>query len=668
MINCFAAKAQNSLPPEERPGEVSYQIIPGAADAGEPDYYHFTFKMVIDCDYPAPKLLPFFINDFDNSANSQSYVWAYDSASNQVNVADPCIAFSYPPCYRIYYFHCDVVLPYNNGGYSLFFPDCCRDNYQNIRIDNFNKSSVDGQALGTSWSGTDGTRPSVGYDYNGILYIINLPSRKIWRYNGSPVFNNSSDTILNVCKNDTFSHTFGAVDPDGDSLVYSFSPAKTFFVKPTGVNVVSIQTSGSTLSLIYKGPEYTEGAPLGDGVSIDPATGYMHGRLHDTGSYLVTVGVDEYRAGEKVTSTPHTRDVVIKVFDCSTLPIPQAILPPLVNSCLSNVVILPDSSIPYHPELTWDNNKYLWKLGDGATSNQRYPFHTYDTGTYNVQLITMPGYRCADTANMKLIVYPALKPAFFINGAACTGLPIKFTNTTTTDIGSINNLKWTFTNLKDSTSFTSTLSSPVYTFKVPDQSYSAILDVTTNKGCEGKDTQYLNIRLAPLPLPVHDTVITSGYPYTIQANAGYDTTGGTYSWSPSTGLDNPFASNPVATGTQDITYRVQETNANGCSLTDTIHLTYYKGPDIYLPDAFTPNGDGKNDVFKPFPVGILKLEYFRVYNRWGNIVYQTQTYLAGWNGNINGRQAPTGTYIYEARGKDYNNKTVFKKGHVLLLR
>ncbi|HWB26499.1 MAG TPA: gliding motility-associated C-terminal domain-containing protein, partial [Chitinophagaceae bacterium] len=134
------------------------------------------------------------------------------------------------------------------------------------------------------------------------------------------------------------------------------------------------------------------------------------------------------------------------------------------------------------------------------------------------------------------------------------------------------------------------------------------------------------------------------------------------------GLDNPYIANPVATGTQDITYKVQETNMFGCSLSDTVHLTYYKGPDIYLPNAFTPNGDGVNDVFRPFPVGIQKLEYFRVYNRWGNLVYQTQTYLAGWNGSINGRQAPAGTYIYEARGIDYNNKQVFKKGTVLLIR
>jgi gliding motility-associated-like protein len=280
----------------------------------------------------------------------------------------------------------------------------------------------------------------------------------------------------------------------------------------------------------------------------------------------------------------------------------------------------------------------------------------------------MPGYRCADTAYTRLLIYPSVHPAFIINGDGCTGKPVQFINTSHTDNGSINSLTWTFTNLKDSTAFTSKLSNPTYSFTVPNQTYSAVLDITTTKGCDAKDTQYINVRQSPLPLQTHDTVITSGEPYQLSANSGYDTTGSTYIWSPSTGLDNPFSANPIATGTTGITYKVEETNMFGCSLTDTIHLTYYKGPDIYVPAAFTPNGDGKNDILRPFPVGIQKLEYFRVFDRWGNTVYQTQAYLAGWDGNIKGRQAPAGTYIYEVRGKDYNNKTIFKKGAVLLIR
>jgi len=668
---CFCAGAQSTPPliQEHRPGELSYTLVSTLDQNGAPyDYYHFTFKIVVECDYPQPEFLPFFINDFDRPNAQQKFDWTFDSASNKVDVVDPCIAFSYPPCFRIYYYHSDIPLPFNQHGYSVFFPDCCRNGYENIRTVGYNVSTIAARDLHITWGALDTERPSIGYDYNGTLYVVNIPSRfKIFR-NSSPIFNNSTDTILYVCKNDTFSHSFSAFDKDGDSLAYGFSSAQIFFVKPSGQDIVSIQTNGSALNVVYAEPAYTETQPLGEGVTIDGATGLMHGRLHDTGSYLATVSVWEYRNGQRVSTTPHTRDVVIKVYDCSTLPVPQAMVAPLMNTCNTNTITLQNYSTPYHPELYWDNNKYLWDLGDGDTSHLRSPLHTYDTGTYNVRLITMPGYRCADTAYTKLLVYPALKPSFVIKGAGCTGQPVAFLNTSKTDVGVINKLRWTFTNLADSSSFTSILSTPTYTFKVPNQTYAAILDVSTNKGCEAKDTQLINIWQSPFPLSTHDTIITSGTPYALYPNSGWDTTASSYIWSPATGLDNPFAANPIVTGTQDITYRAQIHNRFGCELDDTVHIKYYKGPDIYIPAAFTPNGDGNNDVFRPFPVGIEKLEFFRVFDRWGGIVYQTAAYLAGWDGNIKGRQAPAGTYIWEARGKDLNHKTVFKKGTVLLIR
>jgi gliding motility-associated-like protein len=183
-----------------------------------------------------------------------------------------------------------------------------------------------------------------------------------------------------------------------------------------------------------------------------------------------------------------------------------------------------------------------------------------------------------------------------------------------------------------------------------------------------KDTQLVDIRQSPFPLATHDTLLSTGQPYQLHADGGYTTNTDHFAWTPATGLDDPFSADPVAIGLQDITYKVKMDNLFGCTLTDTVHITYYKGPDIYLPAAFTPNGDGMNDVFRPFPVGMQKLEFFRVFDRWGRQVYQTQAYLAGWDGSVNGRQYPAGTYIWEVRGKDYNNKTIFKKGTVLLLR
>ncbi|MBZ4256743.1 gliding motility-associated C-terminal domain-containing protein, partial [Mycobacterium tuberculosis] len=80
------------------------------------------------------------------------------------------------------------------------------------------------------------------------------------------------------------------------------------------------------------------------------------------------------------------------------------------------------------------------------------------------------------------------------------------------------------------------------------------------------------------------------------------------------------------------------------------------------PSAFTPNGDGRNDYLKPLPVGISALRYFKVLNRWGQIVFSTTEYGRGWDGTFNGVKQPPGTYIYMAEGVDYKGKIVFKKG------
>jgi len=659
------AAQQAAAPNNQKAGELSYQLIGTPNDDGSTTvFYRFVLKMVVGCDQGAPGVLPLIIHDLTYST-TKSYGWTYDSASNRVDVTDPCVAFTYAPCFRIYYFHTDAPAEFNHGGYGVFQADCCRDGYLNLAT-SVNASPYEGAKLGMGWSVLDPVRPSGSYVYNGIAYYFVIPSRFTFNENSSPVFNSASDTVLYVCTNTPFTHTFSATDPDGDSLAYTFAPSK-ILATDNGNGSINIHTAGPP-NATYHGPLYTATQPLGEGVTIDSQTGKVSGSLHDTGSYMLTVGVFEYRNGKLISTLPHTRDVVVKAFDCSKIPAPQAIVPSLLNNCNAKTVTLNNNSTPYHPELYWDNTKYLWDLGDGDTSHQRYPTHTYDTGAYNIRLITMPGYRCADTAYSKLLVYPSLHPSFIINGDGCTGQPVKFTNTSSTDIGSISGLTWKFLNLKDSTYFTSTLSNPSYNFKVPNQTYAAILNVNTTKGCAGKDTQYVNVRQSPLPLQTHDTVITTGASYKLFANSGYDTTGSSYNWSPPAGLDNPFAASPVATGTQDITYTVHINNSFGCSLTDTVHIKYYTGPQIYLPDAFTPNGDGKNDVFRPFPVGIQKLEFFRVFDRWGNTVYQTQTYLAGWDGYVNGRLAPAGTYIYEARGKDLNNKTVLKKGYVLLIR
>jgi gliding motility-associated-like protein len=107
-----------------------------------------------------------------------------------------------------------------------------------------------------------------------------------------------------------------------------------------------------------------------------------------------------------------------------------------------------------------------------------------------------------------------------------------------------------------------------------------------------------------------------------------------FTWSPASGLNNPLIQNPIAIIDQDVTYVVIAKDSNGCSSTDKIHIKVYKGPDIYVPNAFTPNGDGRNDILKVIPIGIQTFRYFIIYNRDGQKVFYTTNPSLGWDGKI----------------------------------
>lgn len=144
-----------------------------------------------------------------------------------------------------------------------------------------------------------------------------------------------------------------------------------------------------------------------------------------------------------------------------------------------------------------------------------------------------------------------------------------------------------------------------------------------------------------------------------------------YSWSPATGLSNTAISNPVVTvGSigDDMQYEVVAIDEDGCKAEGYVRIRIYKGPDIYVPTGFTPNGDGRNDRFIPVPVGISSYNYFRVFNRWGQLVYSTTRLQEGWDGKLGGREQATGIYIWMVEGITKDKRVITKKGTVTLIR
>ncbi len=166
-----------------------------------------------------------------------------------------------------------------------------------------------------------------------------------------------------------------------------------------------------------------------------------------------------------------------------------------------------------------------------------------------------------------------------------------------------------------------------------------------------------------------DTSIVLDQPLFLNATSN-TTTPIDYFWtSPNTWLSDINIKNPIANPLNNITYKVIVTNSIGCEGSDTINVkVFFLPPDIYVPSAFTPSPDGKNDLFRPIALGIKSLDLFSVYSRWGQLLYTTNKINAGWDGKYNGVAQNPGTYVWQANATDYRNKKIAKKGTVILIR
>ncbi len=190
------------------------------------------------------------------------------------------------------------------------------------------------------------------------------------------------------------------------------------------------------------------------------------------------------------------------------------------------------------------------------------------------------------------------------------------------------------------------------------------LIVTSDAGCI--DTSLVHFAIQPelIANAGPDANIEYNYPYQLQGSGGV-----TYQWFPGYPLlNNAQVHNPIAILTEDREFILEVRDEIGCRDIDSVKLRVLNGPTFYIPTAFTPNGDGLNDIFRPIPVGIEKLEYFMVFNRFGELVYQTSEIAAGWDGTYKGLKQPLGGYVWKLKGIDRKGKEKFMKGNVVLVR
>jgi len=191
------------------------------------------------------------------------------------------------------------------------------------------------------------------------------------------------------------------------------------------------------------------------------------------------------------------------------------------------------------------------------------------------------------------------------------------------------------------------------------------LTVTDNYGCNFSISDSMWVYMHPLVFAFagNDTNAVLNRPHQLIATGGTN-----YVWTPAAPLNDPFIANPLAVLNNDTYFHVQVSDDIGCSDGDDVFIQVYDGPNYYFPNAFTPNGDGLNDIFTPIPVGIRSTDYFRIFDRYGTLMYETKQYMQGWDGALKGKPAASGTYVWVIKGIDKNGSVVEMKGTVILVR
>jgi gliding motility-associated-like protein len=299
---------------------------------------------------------------------------------------------------------------------------------------------------------------------------------------------------------------------------------------------------------------------------------------------------------------------------------------------------------------------WSWYFGDGGTSAQQSPAYTYNrTGVYTAMLVVKDFVPCYDTAYRTIVVDSTPYALFTISDSVlCEGAGIRFV----ADYLPIGNtgIRWDFgdgTTLENTNPLTHAYdTSGTYTVNFtadyrlcPDQSYTRNIEIRS----------FPSINIGP------DTAICPGGPGVALYDRNPPTPGATYEWS--TGQTTPLiAANAVGSYWARI-------SLNGCTTTDSVEVR----KDCYLdvPNAFTPNGDGDNDYFLPRELLSRSLNAFhmQVYNRWGQIVFETTSLTGrGWDGKFNGSDQPGGVYIYRIDASFANGVQQNWTGNVTLLR
>jgi len=267
---------------------------------------------------------------------------------------------------------------------------------------------------------------------------------------------------------------------------------------------------------------------------------------------------------------------------------------------------------------------------------------------------TETAFGCPGVDTVQVIVNPLPPVSAGVDTAVCLG------DTLLLDGSGAFTYFWNPVNFLDD----ATLANPT---SIPDTSITYILTGTDGNGCVNFDT--VNIVVNPLPdVDAGPDVLIDLVKDEVALLNGLSTTAVSWLWTPPTGLTYPLIPNPTGQPEETTTYILSVTDLNGCVNTDTMVLEVKNEYTIIIPDGFTPNGDGLNDVFHVVIIGLIEVQDISIYNRWGELVFQTSERNGGWDGTYRGIPQEIATYVVVVRILDPKGTPVKATGTTTIIR
>jgi len=271
--------------------------------------------------------------------------------------------------------------------------------------------------------------------------------------------------------------------------------------------------------------------------------------------------------------------------------------------------------------------------------------------------------KCQDTDTVTITTVPYPKSVAGIDTAIC--------------FGNSANLNAIAEGIRFQWTPTTGLSNPssLITRAAPQQTTLYTLLAYDNKGCPKPGVSTVEVKVVPrvVLFAGRDTSLVFGQP--IQFSASSNVVINT--WSPATGLNDSTSLSPILTlkqsdlvpGTDYLIYRLKGSTTEGCKAEDDLIIRIFSTkPTIFVPNAFTPNQDGLNDNIRPILAGIRRLEFFRIFNRYGQIIFESTEPESSWDGIFKGNPQGSGAFVYQVQALDYEGKLLRQSGTFLLIR